>query len=284
MFSRQAPLIGESLFLSGMAPAQASAVQNLLGQCRAEIVHRGPVTLDYTKPDMRLITPDIAKHRYPNQSLPEPEKWPKEEEEEEDPDPPIGPPPTPFDPPDNYETNNWVNTVNNVNARYWAGSYIQIDEARRVIRLRNDDGRRHCVFPQVNLGAPNTVGSVRYAASSNAPQHVDLTVREQAAVTEWDLQVNAKQITVVTDITYNANTGTLSVKKERCWVFDPKPLATVPIVVGAGPNCGDEYGCMNLTCVDLTTLPYYDGSVTQILGHTDAECLQWYDVTACPPA
>lgn len=57
MFTRQAPAIGNNLLQGGMAQQQAAAVQSLVGQCRQPLVHRGPVTFDYTRQNMRLILP-----------------------------------------------------------------------------------------------------------------------------------------------------------------------------------------------------------------------------------
>lgn len=66
MFSRQAPQINHSLWQGGLSAAQASVVMNALGQCRAPLVHRAPVTVDYTSPDMRLIDASTTNIKYPD--------------------------------------------------------------------------------------------------------------------------------------------------------------------------------------------------------------------------
>lgn len=38
---------------------------------------------------------------------------------------------------------------------------------------------------------------------------------------------------------------------------------------------------ISLGGLDLTTLPNYDGSSIQLLGHDSSECLRWYSVTSC---
>lgn len=104
MFSRQAPQIDHSLWQGGLSAAQASVVANALGQCRAPIVHRAPVTVDYTSPEMRLITPESVQTRFPEMAITPPEVPPPrppgfpppEETPEEKPNPlppknPIGP-------------------------------------------------------------------------------------------------------------------------------------------------------------------------------------------------
>ena len=55
---------------------QAHAITNLLGQCRATLEHRGPIIIDYTSPNMRLVTPEIAKFEFPDIQLQPPEAIP----------------------------------------------------------------------------------------------------------------------------------------------------------------------------------------------------------------
>ena len=76
MFTKQAPLIAQSLLQGVLSPAQAHVVTNALGQCRAPMIHRGPVQIDYTSPDMKLITPELAKFRFPELQLNPPEVFP----------------------------------------------------------------------------------------------------------------------------------------------------------------------------------------------------------------
>ena len=60
MLSRQAPQLGSALIQGGVSAQSANAAMNLTGQCQAELVHRGPVTIDPTRKPMRLITPDTS--------------------------------------------------------------------------------------------------------------------------------------------------------------------------------------------------------------------------------
>lgn len=61
MFTRQAPQLHTALWLGGLSPAMASQVQNLLGQCRQQIEHRGPISVNNTLPEPRKVTPEQAK-------------------------------------------------------------------------------------------------------------------------------------------------------------------------------------------------------------------------------
>ena len=99
MFSRQAPLIAESLWQGGLSSAQSNTLANALGQCRAPIVHRAPITVDYTTPKMRLITRESAKFEFPDVALQPPEVLPPEPPvPEEEPTPEENPLPPPEDP------------------------------------------------------------------------------------------------------------------------------------------------------------------------------------------
>lgn len=90
MFTRQAQQLNNNLWQGGLSPAQADAIANLLGQCRAPIEHRGPVQLDYSVPDMKLISPDVADVVLPEIQLQPPEILPPRP-----PSPTFQPPETP---------------------------------------------------------------------------------------------------------------------------------------------------------------------------------------------
>lgn len=232
MFSRQAPLLGESLFLSGMSPAVASTVQNLLGQCRAPLVHRGPITLDYTQPSMRKITPEIARHQFPSLRIPEPETFgPKDPEDETQEDPPTNPD-TPFTPDEHYHTNiqnfsnNFANNFFffNNGQSYFPGDYIDIDRNRNV-HLKYRDNKRHCVYP-TNLNALDIVHSVDFL--TDVPYHKNffqLDITDNPKDTTWKLTVSElQQIEVVTGVSLNLASKELSFDRKKVWVFKPEAL------------------------------------------------------------
>lgn len=88
MFTRAAPLINDNLVQGGLSPAQAGAVTGALGQCNAPLEHRGPVTIDYTSPNMQYIGPTFATYNYPTINMYPPEAFPPKP-----PSPPGLPPP-----------------------------------------------------------------------------------------------------------------------------------------------------------------------------------------------
>ena len=112
MFTQQAPSLANNLMHSGMPAQQASTVQNLMGQCRAPLVHRGPVKFDYTRQNMRQNNGGAGREVSPYKGGgPPPDQFPPEEEEQEEQGPPEsgGPPGTPsqFAPPEDIWS--WTN-------------------------------------------------------------------------------------------------------------------------------------------------------------------------------
>ena len=99
MFSRQTPTLDNALWQGGLSPAQAHVIANALGQCRATLDHRGPVQIDYTSPDMKLIMPESAQIQFPEIQLQPPEAFPPRPEDPSFPDlPPEERPPYQPDP------------------------------------------------------------------------------------------------------------------------------------------------------------------------------------------
>lgn len=188
MFSRQAPAIHTALWLGGLSPAMASQVQNLLGQCRAQLVHRGPLTLDYTRPSMRLVTPESAKFQYPQlEDVGQPPEEEEEEEEEVGEEPPPGDPP--FPPPQQFPEPPDAPAPANQNLK--AGDYIDI--AQDLIHLKHfDQGRgalgRNCTFQQ------GEVKGVVYETSNINFRLPGLQQRDQHILLRWDEQQAGKTV------------------------------------------------------------------------------------------
>jgi hypothetical protein len=178
VFSRQAPSIHTALWQGGLSPAQASEVQNLVGQCRATLVHRGPISVDPTTPSMRLIDPESAKTKFPQiGDLLPPEhkkKPPKNVPPEEKPQPqpqPILPEPEPVGPAGPEADNKGKNLK--------AGDYIEIKNEE--IHLKHKDFRdgKHCIF---NNGF---VRGVAFKAQETSTENDGDQVNGNHIVVEW---------------------------------------------------------------------------------------------------
>jgi len=76
MFSRQTPTLDNALWQGGLSAAQAHVISNALGQCRQTLEHRGPIQVDYSSPDMKLIMPESAQIQFPEIQLQPPEALP----------------------------------------------------------------------------------------------------------------------------------------------------------------------------------------------------------------
>lgn len=223
MFTRQAPALHTALWQGGLSPASASQIQNLLGQCRQTLVHRGPIQIDYTSPQMRLITPEIAAFRFPNLKLNPPEVVgkkrpipgePPPEEAPPPPQPPPLPPPTrPIDPGDEPGGGGGGGKP----IRYTEGEYIGIDN--NEVRVRVDDSRRHCVFPD-GKNVNNTINSIDLKAESNEPERIKFTVTDNERDTTFKIKAFLTQFTYVKSVTLDETNGKIYIERGTAYGFD----------------------------------------------------------------
>jgi hypothetical protein len=241
VFTKQAPLLAESMLAGGLPPVAASAIQNLLGQCRAPIVHRGPVTVDYTRQDMRLIGPFDAKYKYPDLNLPSPETLGKRRKKDPPPEESADPPPDQPLPPEHTTTIIYGDDPGNGGGedQYFGGDYIRVDPRRREVHLIHDDRRRHCAFPALG-GARNKIHSLKYTAqvAQNAGDDVyfGFTITEVPQETQWKLNVNGmQQVTYISDAAIvepgpgSALPAMLVFTRKTAFVFDEQNAANVEI-------------------------------------------------------
>lgn len=256
MFTRQAPNIAESLFLSGLPQASVAAAQNLLGQCRAFIEHRGPVRFDYSNPNFRLITPSSAPINNhgsgpPPDDFPDDDAGPEEDEGGDDPlDPKRPQDPNPVEhqpvqpaPPPGPGEGEPRGAGGAGRREYRAGSYISITKRFKTIYVNNDDERRHAVWP-VGLTEANTINSVNFnsevrdedfeliarGADNNV---IDLDIIERAQETLFRLYVKyLKPVEIVTGVEYDSEGEQILITKKSALVFKPADIAgtSIPLV------------------------------------------------------
>jgi hypothetical protein len=84
MFTKQSGRIEQSLIEGGQSPLAANDTMHALAHCAAPLVHRGPVSFDYTPPDYRFVTPPKRKYRFPRMDSPESRRKPPKREEKKD--------------------------------------------------------------------------------------------------------------------------------------------------------------------------------------------------------
>lgn len=192
MFTRQAPPLLQSMYTSGMSPMSASAMQSLLGQCRQPLRHNGPITFDYTSPEMKAITPGVGQFQFAGAQLPQPEVFPRRpREEEEDGLPEKGVKPGGFLPPEHMPLEPpqpaGPGEVLQLRLRpglptrdYFPGKYLNLNKDLRQFGLKCFDERRHAVFP-AGLNVNGSINSVTFRAFSGSPYLVfSLTEKPQA--------------------------------------------------------------------------------------------------------
>lgn len=254
MFTRQAPNIAESLFLSGLPQASVAAAQNLLGQCRAFIEHRGPIRFDYTNPNFRLITAPISginnhgSGPAPDQFPPD-EPGPEEDETGDDPNnprrpqnpaPPEHDPIQPGPPPGPGEGDPGDPGRAGGGREYRPGSYIGITKRFKTVYVHNDDTRRHTVWPS-GLTEPNVINSVGFRAEvrdedfevvdlASDKNVIDLDIIERTQETLWRLYVrDLHPVSIVTNVLYDSENAQIVIEKKTALVFKPADAAGTSI-------------------------------------------------------
>ena len=259
MYTRAAPLIAQSLWQGGLSPAQSHVVSNALGQCRAPLVHRGPIQIDYSSPDMRLITPESAKFRFPEMQLQPPEVLPSrprppDEPPEEDPPyqpnplpPPLQPvsPVTPpfgdpgyapdYPPYDDTWIRKALDDLRDLIKPQYLGvlgsDYIEVDgngfTEKQTITLDAEDNELHCVFRGGQVSS-NSFEAENYEATGvDSANCAELEISEEDGQTIWKLTA-AKMTgtTYVKDIWFDPDTNKINVQYEYALVFDPVDVGT----------------------------------------------------------
>lgn len=247
MFTYQSPQINQALWLSGLSNQSVAAFQNLIGQCRAALEHRGPVKFDYTKPEMRLIQPGGGAGNFGGGPLDGPQTFPAEPDEQ--PEEPAMPVPG-HDP---MPGNNWLPPEHNANEPPQGGNdgpgpqdkdkrkqlnpEPQADNYLRaknwVLSLSAADRRRHCVFPN-GKNANGTVHSVDFKAENILPRFIELTIKDNPLDTTFMLDViDLEQIEIVTDVELDttATPPAIVFHKVSGWVFDPQTITSDTIEI-----------------------------------------------------
>lgn len=104
---------------------------------------------------------------------------------------------------------------------------------------------------------------------------------EYQVVTFYNVTSTPNTANVINLTTPSIGFSTANTAEERFVIFGKVKYTTDPVVVEieqAGP-------CLLIGGVDFATLPGFDASSPQILGHDANEfgpCLKWYDVFTCP--
>jgi hypothetical protein len=124
---RRAGVFEQALVQGGVNPLAANAAMAAILHCSTPRQWRGPTTLDYTSPNLRLVTPELRKYQFPNFDFRSGEgerRGPRSGAPEEE----VLPEPLPWEEPYNPRPNESHEspTDGSGDGQYSAGRYIDI--------------------------------------------------------------------------------------------------------------------------------------------------------------
>ena len=295
MFSKQAAAILTNLLQAGFSAPQAAALQSLFGQTQQPIVHGGPVQLDYTRQDMRLIGPDDATLKYQGCILPTPQNFPADSAGPNQfldrPRQPGQPPhratpdtrlshgkenkpggfmpaehlpiepPFPNGPGEEPQFPGQPSGPNSFNGQYFPGEYIKLDDSNKQISLDSNDDRRHAVFPGL-LNRRGMVSSVEFVdrPGGNTPEFIRLAITEQPEKTIFSVETTALQKVQYLSGIDMSEIGKVKFERQEAWVFGPKSIDSF---VTANCCCSD-CDCEGLS-LSQPSLAYSSADCPQVL-------------------
>jgi hypothetical protein len=233
----------------------ASQTQNLLGQCQAGLVHRGPITIDRSRPDMQLIDPMTARMKYPEIEDLGPRQE-EEEEEEEAPEDDPSPPSWPGDPPVGLPPVVIINNPPGQPGRpIKAGDYIKVADTTVSLKHKAFEDGRNCTFQDgfvrgVVYDSVDISNTLRGDQLANA--HIELRWDEKpanATILRYGIK-NLRQYRVATGVEFfpggvpaeyggNGEPGiVVSYETIRAWPGDGEPTySVIPL-----SECEDDSG------------------------------------------
>lgn len=159
------------------------------------------------------------------------------------------------------------------------GALVSVDSLRRLARAlqRHEQGNRD--IPGVKLrtafddgSSPVRLGRTTAAWSKGTTQEIELIYKNSP-----DAEGSGGD-------TLEAHNQTMDVAEDRI-VIVAEATNGAWYLVEAESGCAEGSGSGECECVeigghDLTTLPDYDDTKTQVLGH-EFGCLKWIDTTEC---
>ena len=222
MLTTQGGKFEQALIDGGVGPLAASNAMNAVANCAQPLVHRGPVSFDYTSPKVRFVTPGLRKYQFPNldkvnpdrrppgsSSIPPDEKKRKRPEEEP-------PQEEPFRFRDKFEPELTGSRTSNVTSVV-AGRYITTETVGRgVVRVSaNVTGSAN----QVAVIANNTLVGKTPDIASKTPEVIKIT--QTAGSLRWTVTPVGERTDVVTNVEIGDRSVTIT--RRPCFLFDPGP-------------------------------------------------------------
>ena len=220
MLTTQGGKFEQALIDGGVGPLSASNAMNAIGNCAQPLVHRGPVSFDYTSPLVRFVTPALRKYQFPNLDKVNPDLRPSRSLPPSDEKKPLRPEaeppleePVPFRPRFEPERRDSLPNVTSV----VAGRYITTASVGQgVIRVSaNVTGSAN----QVAVIASNTLVGKTPDISSKNPDVIKIT--QTAGSLRWTVTPVGERANVVTNVEIGDRSVTIT--RRPCFLFTPGP-------------------------------------------------------------
>ncbi len=220
MLTTQGGKFEQALIDGGVGPLAASNAMNAVANCAQPLVHRGPVSFDYTSPKVRFVTPALRKYQFPNLDKVNPDRRPpppmppdekKRKRPEEEP-----PQEEPVKFRDKFEPEQPDSRSSNITSVV-AGRYITTRTVGRgVVQVSaNVSGSAN----QVAVLSGNTLVGQTPEIASQTPEV--LKVIRTGGTLRWTLTPVGERTEVVTNV--EVGDRRITITRRPCFLFDPGP-------------------------------------------------------------
>jgi hypothetical protein len=229
-FSEQRQQLRKALVSAGLSPAAATQIASILGNSAQEMRHAGPVEIDSTPADLRMVTPEKRRLRFPNLDFrpadPDHRQQrtaPSEQRPEKEPEPNVVPVVIP--------------QQTNAQFRVAPGSLTDVAGNGQAAQVNV----RHVVAQRPQQGLPLTmldsqanqlVGKAPRAQVGQNDGTARLDIQETGREVLWNLQMlNRSEYDVVTKIEFIDGKG-LEVTYDRikAWDQQKERVDTIPVI------------------------------------------------------
>ena len=220
MLTTQGGKFEQALIDGGVGPLAASNAMNAIANCAQTLVHRGPVSFDYTSPKVRFVTPDLRKYQFPNLDKVNPDRRPprpappdekKRKRPEEEP-----PQEEPVNFRDRFEPEqpdpNYFALTSVVAGRYITTRTV----GRGVVQVSaNVSGSAS----QVAVLSGNTLVGQTPEINSKTPEV--LKISRDGGTLRWSVSPVGERTEVVTNV--EVGERSITITRRPCFLFDPGP-------------------------------------------------------------
>jgi hypothetical protein len=207
---RRAGVFEQALVQGGVNPLAANAATAAILHCATPRRWRGPTTLDYTSPNLRLVSPELRKYQFPNFDFRSSEgerRGPKSNTPEEE----IFPEPEPWEEPQNPRPSepHQQPLSGYGDGQYVAGRYIEIRNGMISV-LASRSGVAILDTDRIVGGSIRVKSEWDFARFTEEGDFIDR---------EWVLRVKpTEKVTVVTGISLDEDKLKIETAELEAWV------------------------------------------------------------------